>query len=81
MLTPVGRRWIKDLEFDLGGALLDRVPNQRYFQAEMQLDVTVDQQGVMCVLLTGRTKDFTGRTGAPGTILDSHLEYFGNPTE
>ncbi|KPM41797.1 hypothetical protein AK830_g4680 [Neonectria ditissima] len=73
------RRWTKDLEFDLGGALLDRVPNQRYFQAEMQLDVSVDQQGVRCELLTGRTKDFMGRTGAPGTLLDSHAESFDNP--
>ncbi|KAH7176556.1 hypothetical protein EDB81DRAFT_42690 [Dactylonectria macrodidyma] len=67
-----GRKWTVDLDYDLADENAPRVVGQSYYQVEMQLDVTVSQRGVNFELLTGRTQDFMGRTGAAGTRQAYH---------
>lgn len=77
----VGRRRTVDLDFDLANTSPTRVTNQPYFQVEMQLDVSVNQRGVNFELLTGRTQDFMGQTGAAGVRLAVHAVSFADPSQ
>ncbi|KAF7556188.1 hypothetical protein G7Z17_g1667 [Cylindrodendrum hubeiense] len=74
-----GRRSTVDLDFDLTNVPATRVADRTYSQVEMQLDVTVSQQGVNFELLPRPPRDLMGRTGAAGPRLAGHFVPFGDP--